>query len=243
MSVERDNYHATALEKSHIRNYGKVVRVDVHLELRLEIKGVLVKETSVHSIVTCHTFHLCRVQKQTTARLGNVGKTDTCKSCDILTWSLAVRIVLLCYGFGANSSSVITKHQEATFHKCSFTIARKLTEEEENAFKTCVTANAVAQGFLKKSCFFLISTCYFLYELVKTRTFCRWDIVHLGDFCKEILGAMLTEFHSAKVKSTVITIKEIAVNIKFFHTYGIYALCFFEVGLTETTLNPFLAHL
>ena len=95
MSVERNDYHAPTLEERHIGNNGKVVRVDIHLELRLEIKGVFVKETSVHSIVACHTFDLCRVQKQATARLGNVGKTDTCKSCDVLAWSLAVRIVHL----------------------------------------------------------------------------------------------------------------------------------------------------
>ena len=144
MSVKRNDYHTPTFEESHIGNNGKIVRVDIHLELRFEIKGVLVKETSVHSIVACHTFDLCRVQKQTTARLGNVGKTNACKPCDVLAWSLAVCIVFLRYGLGAHSSAIIAKHQETAFHKRSFTIARKLTEEEENAFKTCVTANAVA---------------------------------------------------------------------------------------------------
>jgi len=242
MAFKGNDNHTPTVEESHIADNGKIVGIDIKLELRLEVKGILVKKTSIERIVTRHTLDLCRIQKQPSARLGNVGKTDACESCDILAGSLTVSVVLLSDGFGAHGTSVIAENRKAAFHKCAFSITSQLAVQEEQAFISGITTDAVAERFLQKESLVFIKAIEFVDSAINpiirfkgnSRNTIKilhsqFQILSLISFTfREMFDADLVEKDSWK--TSAITLKD---NFWKYYVYDILSKYWSEGGTTK----------
>ena len=179
MPFKRYDDHASAAEKGHIVDDGKIVGIDVEFELGSEVKAIFVKETSVDGIVARHIFDLCSIKKESLARLRNVSKAHPRKPCDIFAWSLAIAVGVDTQSFRSCGTTVIAEHLQNALAQGAFAITGGCTVHNEHTLVASISADAVTESLLKESCFVGISAHNFGHKPFKPRTVCVGVIRHI----------------------------------------------------------------
>ena len=62
MPVERNHLQTVGIKQGHIRDRRLIVGIDEDLEIRLEVKAVLMQEPGVQGIVSRHSFYQRRIE-------------------------------------------------------------------------------------------------------------------------------------------------------------------------------------
>ena len=228
MAVERDDDDAVAGKQGHVIDYGQVVCVDVDLELRTEVKAVLMQETGVEGIVARHCLDLGGIHDQPFPRLRDVHKADTGEARDVLAGLCTVGIGLHGDGLRAGGAAVIAQHLQHAFAEGPFAVAGGDAVENGHALMPCVPGEAVPHDLLEELCPFPIAAHDLVDvggEAFRVGAGVIYDRAFLGE---QVRAAMLGELPRVDMESAVSAVEDIDVRVKTAVGDGMVDLGVFE---------------